>query len=245
MHTGYAYSVTMSIKFSLLALLHRSPMHGYQLRTSFEESTGGTWPLNIGQVYTTLTRLERDDLVRALPEGDGAQRRYEITGAGRAELADWFASPVAATDRPRDELAIKLALALTTPGVDIGQVIQTQRTATMGTIQSYTRLRTDAAPTSNGDLAWLLVLESMLFRAEAEMRWLDHCETTLVRFSPTDQPANPTRAGSRPAAGGHPIGVDPPTGGDTEPGAAATADRPAADRATAEETASRGRAVRR
>ncbi|HEY2793468.1 MAG TPA: PadR family transcriptional regulator, partial [Micromonosporaceae bacterium] len=108
----------MSIKHGLLALLERGPMYGYQLRAEFEESTGGTWPLNIGQVYTTLGRLERDDLVRPLPETDGGQRSYEITDAGRSELAHWFVTPVNHADRPRDELAIKLALALTTPGVD-------------------------------------------------------------------------------------------------------------------------------
>ena len=143
----------MSIKHGLLALLERGPMYGYQLRTAFEESTGGTWPLNIGQVYTTLGRLERDDLVRSLPEHDGRQRSYEITEAGRAELALWFATPVSRADRPRDELAIKLALALTTPGVDVRAVLQNQRTATMRTLQEYTRLkagRRQARPTCRG-----------------------------------------------------------------------------------------------
>jgi DNA-binding PadR family transcriptional regulator len=92
-------------------------MHGYQLRAAFEESTGGTWPLNVGQVYTTLSRLERDGLVRPLPANDAGQRPYEITAAGRKDLEAWFATPISRTDRPRDELAIKLALALTTPGV--------------------------------------------------------------------------------------------------------------------------------
>ena len=108
---------------------------------AFEESTGATWPLNIGQVYTTLSRLERDGLVRPLPENDGGQRPYEITEPGRAELTLWFATPISRTDRPRDELAIKLALALTTPGVDVRAVVQTQRTATMRTLQEYTRLK--------------------------------------------------------------------------------------------------------
>src|SRR4030095_6499513 len=108
----------MSVRYGLLALLERGPMHGYQLRAAFEASTGGTWPLNIGQVYTTLSRLERDELVRPLPQSEAGRRRYEITAAARAELAEWFATPVSRTDRPRDELAIKLALALTTPGLD-------------------------------------------------------------------------------------------------------------------------------
>ncbi|WP_232072512.1 PadR family transcriptional regulator [Phytohabitans flavus] len=65
----------MSIRHGLLALLERGPMYGYQLRAAFEESTGTTWPLNIGQVYTTLSRLERDGLIRPLPENDGGSGR--------------------------------------------------------------------------------------------------------------------------------------------------------------------------
>ena len=171
----------MSVRHGILALLERGPMYGYQLRVAFEESTGGTWPLNIGQVYTTLSRLERDGLVRPLPENDGGQRPYEITADGRADLAVWFATPISRADRPRDELAIKLALALTTPGVDVRAVVQTQRGATMRTLQEYTRLK--ARADRPADLSWLLVLDAMLFQAEAEVRWLDHCEASLVRYT--------------------------------------------------------------
>jgi DNA-binding PadR family transcriptional regulator len=171
----------MSIRHGLLALLERGTRYGYQLRTEFEQTTGGTWPLNIGQVYTTLARLERDGLVRALPEADSGQRPYEITPDGRVELTLWFASPVEQRDRPRDELAIKLALALTTPGVDVRAVVQTQRTATMRALQELTRLK--AGEPGEGDLAWRLVLEAMVFRAEAEVRWLDHCESSVARYA--------------------------------------------------------------
>lgn len=184
----------MSVKYGLLALLERGPMYGYQLRVAFEESTGGTWPLNIGQVYTTLSRLDRDDLVRALPVEDGGQRPYQITDTGRADLATWFATPVSRTDRPRDELAIKLALALTTPGVDVPAVVQTQRGATMRTLQELTRLKARAG--KPGDLSWRLVLDAMLFQAEAEVRWLDHCEASLVRHSPSPPAAAPPPQGA-------------------------------------------------
>jgi DNA-binding PadR family transcriptional regulator len=181
----------MSIRHGLLALLHRGPMHGYQLRAAFEESTGATWPLNIGQVYTTLSRLERDELVRPLPDADGAQRPYEITAAGRTALSDWFATPLNRADRPRDELSIKLALAVTTPGVDVRAVVQTQRTATMRALQEYTRLKDPG-----GDLAWRLVLDAMIFQGEAELRWLDHCEATLIR---RDHPATKPAPAESPA----------------------------------------------
>ena len=182
----------MSVRYGLLALLERGTMYGYQLRVAFEESTGGTWPLNIGQVYTTLSRLERDGLVAALPESEAGQRPYQITETGRADLAEWFATPVSRGDRPRDELAIKLALALTTPGVAVRAVVQTQRTATVRTLQEYTRLK--ARGDAPGDLSWRLVLDAMLFQAEAEVRWLDHCEARVARARP------PADTGARAAA---------------------------------------------
>ncbi len=175
----------MSIRQALLALLEEGPMYGYQLRAEFEERTGSTWPLNVGQVYTTLTRLERDGLVEGTGAADEQHRVvYRVTPAGRDEVSAWFTTPVPRTQPPRDELAIKLALAVTVPGVDIGRVIQQQRTATMAALQDYTRLKRGgraAAPTGPGDMSWSLVLDSLVFSAEAEIRWLDHCEARLRR----------------------------------------------------------------
>jgi DNA-binding PadR family transcriptional regulator len=168
----------MSIKHGLLALLREGPKYGYQLRGEFEAATGSTWPLNIGQVYTTLTRLERDELVHAAStEGDG-RSTYEITEAGRAELTKWFDTPVTRESRPRDELAIKLALALAVPGVDVSAVVQRQRMSTMQSLQELTRLKRGSR---DGEISWQLVVESMIFAAEAEIRWLDHCEALLLR----------------------------------------------------------------
>ena len=168
----------MSIRHGLLTLLAEGPSYGYQLRSRLEARTGGTWPLNIGQVYTTLSRLQRDDLVEAAGDGDAGQTTYRITEAGRRAVADWFASPVERAAPARDELAIKLALAVTTPGVDVLSVVQTQRTGTMTALQELTRLKVRAG---DDDLAWSLVLDSLVFRAEAEIRWLDHCEARVAR----------------------------------------------------------------
>ena len=176
----------MSVKLALLALLEQGPMYGYQLRAEFEERTGATWPLNVGQVYTTLARLERDGLVEGTGADDEGHLHYRVTDAGRAEVSAWFTTPVPRTQPPRDELAIKLALAVTVPGVDIGSVIQKQRMATIAALQDYTRLKRTgraAAPAEPADLAWSLVLDSLVFDAEAEVRWLDHCEARLRRAS--------------------------------------------------------------
>jgi DNA-binding PadR family transcriptional regulator len=180
MHTAYRSVIDrggiMSVRQALLALLAESPRYGYQLRQEFEAGTGGTWPLNIGQVYTTLARLGRDDLV-AVAGDDASHKLYDLTEAGRVELARWFETPVRREDRPRDELAIKLALASDTPGIDLERVIQAQRTATVEAMQDYTRLKLGADPVN--DVGWLLILDSLLFQAEAEVRWLDACEQRL------------------------------------------------------------------
>ena len=181
----------MSIRNGILSLLAEAPRHGYQVKTDFEERTGGTWPLNIGQVYTTLSRLERDGLVRVVEsgdDGDASRIVYAATEAGRGVVHEWFTTPVRRTQAPREELAIKLALAVGTPGVEVAALVQAQRTEAVRGLQELTRLKANA--TGKDDLAWLLVVDSMVFQAEAEVRWLDHCEARLVRAA---------EAGPRPA----------------------------------------------
>lgn len=202
----------MSIPHGLLALLEQEPMYGYQLRAEFDRATGSTWPLNVGQVYTTLARLERDGLVVARDDdGEGGRTRYAITPAGGAALRDWFGRPVELVNRPRDELAIKLALAVTVPHVDVVQVVQTQRNATLRRLQDLTRLKADEGQPGRGagqrgattDLSWSLVLESLRFAADAELRWLDHCEASVLRASRESVPttSEPGRAQVRTSEG--------------------------------------------
>lgn len=177
----------MSVRQSLLAILDQGPCYGYQLRSEFDRRTGSTWPLNVGQIYNTLDRLERDGLV-AKSESEDAdtessrQIYYRITDAGSAEVAGWLGSPVERSAATRDELAIKLAIAVTLPGVDIARVIQVQRTATLQNLQELTKTKNASSdPETSEDLAWLLVVDSLIFQAEAEVRWLDHSESILAR----------------------------------------------------------------
>jgi DNA-binding PadR family transcriptional regulator len=177
----------MSIRQGLLALLAQRPMFGAQLRSEFEARTGGTWPLNVGQVYSTLSRLERDGLVEAAggPDEDG-RIAYRLTAQGQEAVGRWWTTPVDRTEHPRDELTIKLALAVTVPGVDVPAVVQSQRTQTLRSLQDLTRLKQRA--TEADDLAWLLVLDNLVFAAEAEVRWLDHVEARLLRRARTGPP---------------------------------------------------------
>ena len=170
----------MTIRHSLMALLTQGPRHGYQLRSEFESRTGGTWPLNVGQVYTTLQRLQRDGFVEVEGEADSEGRiAYALTVAGRQEVDEWFVNPVDPTSDPRDELSIKLALGVGMDGVDVATVIQNQRSATLRQLQDYTRLKRQADEAD--DLAWELVLERLIFSAESQVRWLDHVESRVRR----------------------------------------------------------------
>lgn len=174
----------MSVRMGVLALLVGGPGYGYQLRGEFEQRTGGSWPLNIGQVYTTLDRLERDGLVARGDADDDGHVVYTATEAGREAVARWFSEPVPAK-RGRDELAIKFALAVTVPGVDVTHLVQVQRGAAVRNLQDLTRLKRGTDPST--DLAWSLVLESMVFQAEAEVRWLDHVESSVARYRPDER----------------------------------------------------------
>ena len=192
----------MSVRYGLLALLAEAPTHGYQLRTAFEQRTGGSWVLNIGQVYTTLQRLERDGLVEALGEDD-ERRAYRITDAGREALEGWFASPVVPEGPARDELTIKVLLAVAAGDMDVTDVLQRQRRASIEQLQAYTRRKAKADP--RRDVAFLILLDALIFRTEAEVRWLDACDARVRSLSPARTATAPTtppprRGPRRPAS---------------------------------------------
>ena len=171
----------MSVRQSLLAILDQGPCYGYQLRHEFDRRTGSTWPLNVGQIYNTLERLERDGLVERGEIDEHGHVYWQITTAGSADVAQWLSSPVVRTPATRDELAIKLSVAATLPGVDVAAVIQSQRAASLRQLQSLQRAKY-AGGDADGpeELAWSLVVDSMIFAAEAEVRWLDHTEQRLA-----------------------------------------------------------------
>jgi DNA-binding PadR family transcriptional regulator len=176
----------MSIRHGLLALLADGPRYGSRLRTEFEARTGGAWPLNIGQVYTTLDRLERDGMVARDGVDEARRALYALTEAGRAELRSWYARPVERASPPRDELAIKLVMAVGADGVDVREVVEAQRRHVVQALHDHVRRRAEAlagAPGHPREMARLLVLEQLVLHTEAEVRWLDHCEARLLRLT--------------------------------------------------------------
>jgi DNA-binding PadR family transcriptional regulator len=187
----------MSVPHALLALLSEGPKYGLRLQNEFESRTGEVWPLNVGQVYTTLQRLERDGLVEADVEGERSQKRYRITADGAEELAGWLRTPPELSPPPRDELVIKVLVALQIPGIDIGEILQVHRRQAVEVMQRYTRIKAEAA---QGDVPLALVADAELFRLESIVRWLDAADVRLKRRT-TAAPAaagetavEPTRA---------------------------------------------------
>ena len=176
--------------------MSEGPKYGLQLRQEFEESTGEVWPLNVGQVYTTLQRLERDGLVESdeSEKSDGPQKGFRITEAAKGAL-DWLNTPPDMTSPPRDELVIKVLSALRVPGVSVHDVIQVHRRYLVELMQQWTRLKEDEA---DFDLSFALVVDAELFRLDSVVRWLDTADGRLKRaeFEP---PSRRSRA-AHPAA---------------------------------------------
>ena len=189
----------MSVRHALLALLSEGPKYGLRLQQEFEERTGEVWPLNVGQVYITLQRLERAGLVESDGEDTaGPQKRYVITQAGGAELEDWLRTPVGDIPPPRDELVIKVLISLRVPGADVHDIVQVHRRHVIELMQRYWHLKAQAA---EDDVGRALVADAQLFRLEAIVRWLDATDTRLKLYPPPPGPASPPAdaAASAPA----------------------------------------------
>ncbi|MGI8451142.1 MAG: helix-turn-helix transcriptional regulator [Streptosporangiaceae bacterium] len=176
----------MSVRHALLALLSEGPKYGLQLREEFEARTGEVWPLTVGQVYTTLQRLERDGLVESDEDGDdGPQKGFRITPGGAEELAGWLRTPPDLASPPRDELVMKVLVALRVPGTDVHEVIQVHRRYLVELMQQWTRIKEAEADT---DLGLALVVDAELFRLDAVIRWLDTADGRLKRAAADPPP---------------------------------------------------------
>lgn len=195
MVTEYAYCVSMSVRMGLLALLEAGPSHGYHLKAAFEARTGGVWTVNVGQVYTTLDRLHADGLVEPVEihdvAADGRDRRpWRMTSSGKAALDAWFDDAAVDPAPRRDELLVKVLLAFGRSSHEALSVIDRQRSELYRVAQSERRKRPGAVPGAEEpdqgepgratDLAAYLMAEAVSSRREADLRWLDHCESVIL-----------------------------------------------------------------
>jgi DNA-binding PadR family transcriptional regulator len=157
-----------------LAVLSEGSCYGYQLRTELDRRTGSRGPVNVGQIYNTLDRLERDKLVRKAGGETGAQSNYfEITDAGRREASAWFETP----ETDPSEVGPKLALAAGLAHVQIADVVRVQREFTMERLRNTQAV---AAPSTPEELATAVVASTERLELEAQLRGLDAAETLIA-----------------------------------------------------------------
>src|SRR3974390_796889 len=183
----------MSVRHAILALLSDGPKYGLQLRNEFEGRTGDVWPLNGGEVYSTLQRLERDGLITSSDtEAPGPQQNYRLTAAGETELTQWLTRPPDLSEPPRDEIVMKVMVAAGVRGIDVTEVIQVHRRYMVQLMQEWTSLK---AHDGGNDVNFALVADAELFRLDAMVRGLGAAEGRLVAApraddSGTDQGAS-------------------------------------------------------
>jgi DNA-binding PadR family transcriptional regulator len=198
----------VSVRHALLALLSEGPKYGLQLREEFEASTGEVWPLNVGQLYATLGRLERDGLVESDDtEAAGPHKEFRITAGGAGELAAWLHTPPDLASAPHGQMAAKVLAALRVPGTDVHEVVQVHRRSLMELMQQWTRIKQEKA---DNDLDLGLRIDAELFRLDSVIRWLDAADGRLMnaavsppRPAPPTLPRLPRRAGVSPGRAPH------------------------------------------
>jgi DNA-binding PadR family transcriptional regulator len=164
----------MSLKFGILGLLAEQPLHAYAVKARFQDLLGGSWEVNIGQVYTTLQRLERDGLVEpAEPRGDRGRVPYRLTGVGRKALDTWLGEPESEPQQLREEIYLKLLLAVRVANGDLPALLARQRRVYLQRLKDLAVLQDRARAEGRDDLA--LLYQGALLHTEADLEWVDAC----------------------------------------------------------------------
>lgn len=183
----------MTIKYSLLAILAVSPCYGNQLRSEFERRTAQIWPVNVGQIYNTLERLERDGHTERGVADEHGHVMWHITPAGREEAAAWLSRATPRADA-RDDLAAKISLAISLPGVDADALIDIELQAARMRLHKAEQRR-DAEPNPLS----ALILSAAVHRARADVDWL-----STVRVASAEQAPEPLAVDTRRPRRGRP-----------------------------------------
>jgi DNA-binding PadR family transcriptional regulator len=229
---------------ALLALLLPGPRHGYDLKRAYDDWFSGLKPLAFGQVYSTLSRLQRDGLVQIAhtETGEGPERVvYEVTPSGRQQAQAWLAEPVEPGLPPAEEL-IRKTLSAYRLDADPAGLMARQRASHLRAIRALEPGRGAAAGSTAVGLATALLTDHARLHLDADLRWL---ELAADRFRTA--PAPPVRVSPATApipqygettdeseiVDGDPIDADQPADQPADPTGGATAGRLAAEAPTA------------
>lgn len=176
--------VLMSVQHAILGFMEAAPRHGYDLKRSYDALFTEMRPLRFGQIYATLSRLERDGLVELAETtaGQGPDRKtYAITAEGVTDLEHWFREPEPAQSPIDSALFLKVTLALLS-GRDAAQIIKAQREQHTDRMRQLTKAKSDA------DEHERALLDYALFHLEADLRWMDHTAQRLSELRRAIEP---------------------------------------------------------
>ena len=183
----------MSVKFGLLGILAKKPQHGYELKRSFEQLTGGFWDLNYGQIYQTLDRLESEGFVSHTVEHKESvpdKKVYAITGAGESALSAWLDNPDPRARPLRDELFIRLAVMSSGEIAPVLALLEAHQALYLDKRAELTRAKAGVERdtfTYKGGIPDALIedllIDAALHHTEADIKWLERCETRLRAFA--------------------------------------------------------------
>jgi DNA-binding PadR family transcriptional regulator len=166
------------MRYPVLACLAAAPAHGYEIKRGLEARFGApVAPLNVGQIYTTLQRLQRDELVEdadVAPDGGRDRRVYRLTAAGHRALEEWVGTASAPT-RLRDDFFMKLVFAREIGLAEPAELIGRQRARYLSALADLERVLADG----DADATTALVVEGAALHLEADLKWLDRCEAVL------------------------------------------------------------------
>jgi DNA-binding PadR family transcriptional regulator len=162
----------MSLKYGILGLLAERPLHGYEVKNRFESMLGGSWEVNFGQIYTTLQRLERDELVAATGErGERGKLAYRLTKGGRKALDEWLTQPESEPQQLREEIYVKLLLTTRLANGHLDELLAAQRRVYMQRLKDLSALEERARTDGRDDL--VLLFMGGILHTEADLKWTD------------------------------------------------------------------------
>lgn len=187
-----SYADRMSLAHAILTALNEKSASGLELARRFDRSIGYFWPATHQQIYRELAALERDGLIRQVPDqvpARGGRRTYEILDEGRDELRAWLASE----EDPKltkDSLMVRIRASAMLGG-DLREEIRRHRVIHADLLEEYRRI--ERRDFHGEDLSAVasrqyLVLQWGLYLQKARVDWADAVLTQL------DQEAERERA---------------------------------------------------
>ena len=168
----------MSVKHLFLAILSQKDMYGYEIKSNYDRALAIAQMLNLGQIYSTIGRLERDEYISQIENTDVDKKVYSITDKGRAELNRWL-SETDVWNNYTDTISYKIAAAKYLDLDALLECITEYRVHLISTLQDLTRQERVLQDDNPGVS---LVFERNILRLDADIKWLDSCIEKILQM---------------------------------------------------------------